>query len=106
MEISFKDITRVIKKNIVFILVVSCLFAIISVFVTTFFIQKTYTSSVKLYVETNYNTSSAMEDNQSVNYAKNLVLTYIESSRFKHILQRGFKGAPRKIHSVTAQNYD
>ena len=50
MEISFKDITRVIKKNIVFILVVSCLFAIISVFVTTFFIQKTYTSSVKLYV--------------------------------------------------------
>lgn len=42
------------------------------------FIQKTYTSSVKLYVETNYNTSSAMEDNQSVNYAKNLVLTYIE----------------------------
>ncbi|WP_370767720.1 YveK family protein [Ruminococcus sp.] len=78
MEISFKDITRVIKKNIVFILIVSCLFAIISVFVTTFFIQKTYTSSVKLYVETNYNTSSAMEDNQSVNYAKNLVLTYIE----------------------------
>ena len=78
MEISFKDITRVIKKNIIFILVVSCLFAIISVFVTTFFIQKTYTSSVKLYVETNYNTSSAMEDNQSVNYAKNLVLTYIE----------------------------
>lgn len=78
MEISFKDITRVIKKNIVFILVVSCLFAIISVFLTTFFIQKTYTSSVKLYVETNYNTSSAMEDNQSVNYAKNLVLTYIE----------------------------
>ena len=85
MEISFKDITRVIKKNIVFILVVSCLFAIISVFVTTFFIQKTYTSSVKLYVETNYNTSSAMEDNQSVNYAKNLVLTfYSEVSKELH----------------------
>lgn len=78
MEISFKDITRVIKKNIVFIVIVSLLFAVVSVFVTTFFIQKTYTSKVKLYVETNYNTSSAMEDNQSVNYAKNLVLTYIE----------------------------
>lgn len=78
MEISFKDITRVIKKNIAFILVVSLLFAVISFFVTTFFIQKTYTAYIKLHVETKYNTSSAMEDNQSINYAKNLVLTYIE----------------------------
>lgn len=78
MEISFKDITRIIKKNIVFIIVVSFLFATISFFVTTFFIQKTYTSNLKLYVETNYKTSSISEDYQSVNYAKNLVLTYIE----------------------------
>lgn len=69
MEISFKDITRVIKKNIVFILIVSLLFAVISFFVTTFFIQKTYTAYIKLHVETKYNTSSAMEDNQSINYS-------------------------------------
>lgn len=78
MEISFKDITRVIKKNIIFIAVLSLLFAAVSFFVTTFFIPKSYTSNVKLYVETNYKNQSAYEDYQSVNYAKNLVLTYIE----------------------------
>lgn len=78
MEISFKDITRIIRKNVLFIAVISLLFAAVSFFVTTFFIQKTYTSSLKLYVETNYKTSSVAEDYQSVNYAKNLVLTYIE----------------------------
>ena len=69
MEITFKDITRIIKKNIVFIAVLSLLCAAASYFVTTFFVPKTYTSTVKLYVETNY---------KSINYAKNLVLTYIE----------------------------
>lgn len=78
MEISFKDITRIIKKNLVFIVVISLLFALVSFFITTFFIQKTYTSNLKLYVETKYKTSTAAEDYQSVNYAKNLVLTYIE----------------------------
>ena len=54
MEITFKDITRIIKKNIVFIAVLSLLCAAASYFVTTFFVPKTYTSTVKLYVETNY----------------------------------------------------
>ena len=78
MEISFKDITRIIKKNIVFIAVLSLLCAAASYFVTTFLVQKTYTSTVKLYVETNYKSQSAYDDYQSINYAKNLVLTYIE----------------------------
>ena len=78
MEITFKDITRIIKKNIVFIAVLSLLCAAASYFVTTFFVPKTYTSTVKLYVETNYKSQSAYDDYQSINYAKNLVLTYIE----------------------------
>ena len=78
MEITFKDITRIIKKNIVFIAVLSLLCAAASYFVTTFLAQKTYTSTVKLYVETNYKSQSAYDDYQSINYAKNLVLTYIE----------------------------
>lgn len=78
MEITFKDITRIIKKNIVFIAVLSLLCAAASYFVTTFLVQKTYTSTVKLYVETNYKSQSAYDDYQSINYAKNLVLTYIE----------------------------
>ena len=32
----------------------------------------------KTYVETNYKSQSAYDDYQSINYAKNLVLTYIE----------------------------
>ena len=59
MEITFKDITRIIKKNIVFIAVLSLLCAAASYFVTTFLVQKTYTSTVKLYVETNYKSPSA-----------------------------------------------
>ena len=59
MEITFKDITRIIKKNIVFIAVLSLLCAAASYFVTTFFVPKTYTSTVKLYVETNYKSQSA-----------------------------------------------
>ena len=78
MEITFKDITRIIKKNIVFIAVLSLLCAAASYFVTTFFVQKTYTSTVKLYVETNYKSQSAYDDYQSINYEKNLVLKYIE----------------------------
>ena len=74
MEITFKDITRIIKKNIVFIAVLSLLCAAASYFVTTFFVPKTYTSTVKLYVETNYKSQSAYDDYQSINYAK----TYIE----------------------------
>ena len=46
MEITFKDITRIIKKNIVFIAVLSLLCAAASYFVTTFFVPKTYTSTV------------------------------------------------------------
>ena len=66
MEITFKDITRIIKKNIVFIAVLSLLCATASYFVTTFFVQKTYTSTVKLYVETNYKSQSAYDDYQNI----------------------------------------
>lgn len=40
MEISFKDILRIIKKNIVFIVIVSLLFSVCSFFITNFFIKK------------------------------------------------------------------
>ena len=78
MEISFKDILRIIKKNIAFVLVISLVFAVLSFFVTKFFIKKTYTSSVKLYVSVNYEGSSGIDDLNIHNYTQKLVATFIE----------------------------
>lgn len=78
MEISFKDILRIIKKNIVFIVIVSLLFSVCSFFITNFFIKKTYTATVKLYVTTDYKNSNSGEDLSAYNYSSKLVATYIE----------------------------
>ena len=78
MEISFKDILRIIKKNIVFIVIVSLLFSVCSFFITNFFIKKTYTATVKLHVTTDYKNSNSGEDLSAYNYSSKLVATYIE----------------------------
>lgn len=78
MEISFKDILRIIKTNIIFVIIVSMIFAGCSFFVTTFFMKKTYASSVKLYVSANYTDNSAADDLTTYNYTSKLVATYIE----------------------------
>lgn len=78
MEISFKDILKIIKKNLIFIVVTALIFSVCSFFITKFFIPKTYTSSVKLYVETATDTTNSYNALSSVNYAKSLVATYIQ----------------------------
>lgn len=78
MEISFKYILNIIKKNLAVILVVSLLCAVCSFFVTSFFIKKTYTATVKLYVSTDSKGSSGYDDLNSYNYASKLVATYIQ----------------------------
>lgn len=79
MEISFKDILNIIKKNVIIIIAVSIIFATISFVCTSIFIPKEYTSRVKLYVETNADsTQSNYNALNSMNYAKNVVPTYIE----------------------------
>ena len=78
MEISFKDILRIIKKNIIFIVIISLLFSVCSFFITNFFIKKTYTATVKLYVSTDYKNSNSGEDLSAYNYSSKLVATYIE----------------------------
>lgn len=78
MEFSFKDIFNIIKKSFVVILVISLLCAVCSYFVTTFFVKKTYTATVKLYVSTDNKGSSSAEDLSSYNYASKLVATYIQ----------------------------
>ena len=78
IEFSIKDILGIIKNNLVFILIISLSFSIGSFFITKFFIQKTYTSSVKLYVETTYDNSSASDNLNLYNYAEKLVATYLQ----------------------------
>ncbi len=78
MEISIKDILRIIKKNIVFILIISLLASVCSYFVTTFFIKKTYTTSVKLYVDTSSEDAANSERLSLYSYAERLVATYIQ----------------------------
>ncbi len=79
MEVSFKDILNIIKKNAVSIAIVSIIFAVISFAVTSFIIPKEYTSRVKLYVETTADTTKSNYNAlNSANYAKSVVPTYIE----------------------------
>ena len=61
MEFSFKDILRIIKKNIIFIVVVSLVCAAGSFVVTKFVVKKTYTATVKLHVNTNNGSLSINE---------------------------------------------
>lgn len=77
MEFSFKDILRIIKKNIIFIVVISLVCAMGSFVVTKYVVKKTYTSSVKFHVNT-VKGSTAHEDLNSYNYAEKLVATYIQ----------------------------
>ena len=77
MEISFKDILRIIKKNIILIIILSVLFSTATYFYTAFFVKKTYTSTVELYVSADYKTSSGYEDLNAYNYSSKLVATCI-----------------------------
>lgn len=77
MEITLKEFFAVIKKSIVFIVATAIIFALCSLFVSSFFIQKTYTTSVKLYVDTKMDSQTANYYN-SYNYAVSLVNTYKE----------------------------
>ena len=82
ITVSLKDILNVIKKNLIFIIVMVIVFSIGSFFVTKFFIPKSYTSSVLLYVDTdrdNGENYSSANDLNSYNYAQKLVATYIKA---------------------------
>lgn len=77
MEITLKEFFAVIKKGIVFIVATALVFAVCSFFVSNFFIKKTYTTSVKLYVDTKIDSQTSNYYN-SYNYAVSLVNTYKE----------------------------
>lgn len=79
MEISFRDILNIIKKNALIIVIVSVVLAMVAFIFTSCFVPEEYTSKVKLYVETNTDSSQNNYNAlNSMNYAKSVVPTYIE----------------------------
>lgn len=78
--ISLSDIMNIVKKNILFIVLFSLLCSLSSFFITNFFIPKSYTATVLLYVDTS--TDSEAPSNYNIlseqTYAQNLVATYIK----------------------------
>lgn len=77
-EIRIDEIWSVIKKGLVFIIITSLLFASASFVITKYFISKSYTSTVKLYIETETISNNSYDNLQSYNYAEKLVATYMQ----------------------------
>lgn len=80
ITVSLSDVWNIIKKNAAIIIVVTLICAVGSFFVTRYFIPKSYTSSIQLYVDTS--TDSEKKSSYNVlyeqTYAQNLVTTYIK----------------------------
>lgn len=78
IEFSLNGIFRVLKQGLWIIVITAVVFAIAAFGFSSFFVQKVYTSSVKLYVETTKAGDGSYGDLSSYNYATSLVNTYIE----------------------------
>lgn len=78
MEITLKEILNILKKGLLFIIAASVACAVIGFTFSKFCMKKTYTSTVKLYVETSENISNANNYYNNLNYAVALVNTYTE----------------------------
>ena len=67
MEFSFKDILNIIKKNVIFMLIVAILAGAGAYFATALLVSPTYTSTVKLYVNAKINAKTSYEELYSHN---------------------------------------
>ncbi|MCH5296416.1 MAG: hypothetical protein J1E85_01975 [Ruminococcus sp.] len=78
--ISLTDVIEILKRNIIFIVATVLIFSLCSFFITKFFIPKSYTATISLYVETT-NDDNEKQGTNIVNeqtYAQKLVATYIK----------------------------
>ena len=78
IEFSIKDLFNTFVHGLWIMLTVAVVFAVVAFGFSKYFIPKTYTSTVKLYVETSKKGESSYNDLSSYNLATNLVNTYIE----------------------------
>ena len=76
-EISLKDLFEIFKQGLWIMIVAAVLFGVIAFGYSKLFIPKTYTASVKLYVETSVKGDNSYSDLSAHNLATSLVGTYI-----------------------------
>ncbi len=100
MEFSFKDILQIVRKNILFILIVSIVAGAGTFACTKLFIKPTYTSTVKLYVNTTNSGKTSYEDLNSHNYAQKMVATYIEILDTNHFYSKVAMSLPDRYNEA------
>lgn len=88
MEISYKDLFRIVKNGLWLMIIVALACAVAAFGYSKLFIQKTYITSVKLYVEANTTGNSSYNDLNSYKYAASLVNTYIEMLETNNFYQQ------------------
>ena len=100
MEFSFKDMMNIIKKNIIFMLIVAILASAGTYFATSLLVSPTYTSTVKLYVNAKINAKTSYEELYSHNYAQKMVATYIEVLNTNHFYSKVAEELPEWVSGV------
>ena len=104
MEFSFKDMMNIIKKNIIFMLIVAILASAGTYFATSLLVSPTYTSTVKLYVNAKINAKTSYEELYSHNYAQKMVATYIEVLNTNHFYSKVAEELPDRYSAAYLKN--
>ena len=94
-EISLKDLFKIFKQGLWIMVVTAVVFGVAAFGYSKLFISKTYTASVKLYVETSIKGDNSYSDLSAHNLATSLVNTYIamlETNNFHEKLSDNLDG--------------
>ncbi|MBR1731870.1 MAG: hypothetical protein IJ725_05510 [Ruminococcus sp.] len=94
-EISLKDLFEIFKQGLWIMILAGVLFGVVAFGYSRLFIPKTYTASVKLYVETSVKGDNSYSDLSAHNLATSLVGTYIamlETNNFNEKLSENLDG--------------
>lgn len=88
LEISIKDLLRIIKKGLGFMVITALIFAIGAFGYSKIFVKKTYTTTVKLYVDTTSTGTGSYNEYSAYNLSTALVNTYIEMLKTNNFYQK------------------
>ena len=94
-EISLKDLFEIFKQGLWVMIITAVVFGVAAFGYSKLFIPKTYTASVKLYVETSVKGDNSYSDLSAHNLAASLVGTYIamlETNNFTEKLSENLDG--------------
>ena len=110
-EISLKDLFEIFKQGLWIMIVTALVFGVAVFGYSKLFIAKTYTASVKLYVETSVKGDNSYSDLSAHNLATSLVNTYIsmlETNNFTEKLSENLDGkyTARQLNSMVGFSSD